>query len=110
MSQRLPTVALVFWVSPALALLFLLLLPCGCCCATCQQVDVAVLAPERPVTPSDVDEQLAKLNAELDSQSANGSSTTPASSLVNKAMEVSGWMWGSAVCWLMVCPARGVGG
>lgn len=42
------------------------------------------------MTPSDVDEQLAKLNAELDSRSANGSSTTPASSLVNKAMEVGG--------------------
>jgi hypothetical protein len=55
------------------------------------QVDVAVLQPEKPVTPSDVDEQLAKLNAELDSRSANGSSSTPASSLVNKAMEVSGW-------------------
>lgn len=58
------------------------------------QVDVAVLEPEKPVTPSDVDEQLTKLNAELDSQSVNGSSTTSASSLVNKAMEVGWWVGG----------------
>lgn len=52
------------------------------------QVDVAVLEPEKPVTPTDIDEQLKKLNAELDSQ-ANSTSGSTASSLVNKAMEVT---------------------
>lgn len=37
------------------------------------------------MSPADVDEQLKKLTAELDSQ---GNTTAPASSLVNKAMEV----------------------
>jgi hypothetical protein len=45
-----------------------------------------VLEPEKPVSPADVDEQLNRLNAELDSQ---GNATAPATSLVNKAMEVS---------------------
>jgi hypothetical protein len=50
---------------------------------------VAVLEPSKPVSPSDIDSQLQKLNAELDSQ-ANSTAATQPGSLVNKAMEVRG--------------------
>lgn len=50
---------------------------------------MAVLEPSKPVSPSDIDSQLQKLNAELDSQ-ANSTAATQPGSLVNKAMEVRG--------------------
>jgi hypothetical protein len=45
-----------------------------------------VRQPTKPVSAADLDEQLQRLNAELDGSSSASSS---ASSLVNKAMEVS---------------------